>query len=144
MIRMMILSLSAVLLATSGYIHANQCNIGLANYMNTKCPNTKFKFHSLSECSFSCQGVNSQGQPTITTYYLVNGLPCGPCKIRARLHTSQERDQGACAKSGRSNVATGASRAQLEPFVDATSTFKSPSNAATEDARLSSTVLKTR
>uniref|UniRef100_A0A0K8R4W3 Putative ixostatin n=1 Tax=Ixodes ricinus TaxID=34613 RepID=A0A0K8R4W3_IXORI len=76
----MILSLSVVLLAASGYIHANQCNIGLANYMNTKCSNTKFKFHSLSECSFSCQGVNSQGQPTITTYYLVNGLPCGPCK----------------------------------------------------------------
>uniref|UniRef100_A0A0K8RC26 Putative ixostatin n=1 Tax=Ixodes ricinus TaxID=34613 RepID=A0A0K8RC26_IXORI len=86
----MILTLSVVLLATFDYIHASQCSTRLENYMKEKCASftsPKLTYAGFYGCSFTCKGMNAEGQPRSTTYNLVDGLPCGPC---------QECCQGRC------------------------------------------------
>uniref|UniRef100_V5GHY4 Putative secreted protein n=1 Tax=Ixodes ricinus TaxID=34613 RepID=V5GHY4_IXORI len=70
MIRMMILPLSIVLLAASGYLHAAQsvpmnpnpdtCSAGLGEHMRTRCKNFNDTLISFSGCSFTCKGKNHQ------------------------------------------------------------------------------------
>uniref|UniRef100_A0A0K8RIG5 Putative ixostatin n=1 Tax=Ixodes ricinus TaxID=34613 RepID=A0A0K8RIG5_IXORI len=88
MIRMMLLPLSIVLLASSGHVHAqwvqlnpnpDTCSKGLGNYINTICSSLKAKLTSFSGCSFTCEGKNDHDQTTITKRYLMDGLPCGLC-----------------------------------------------------------------
>uniref|UniRef100_A0A0K8RCC9 Putative ixostatin n=1 Tax=Ixodes ricinus TaxID=34613 RepID=A0A0K8RCC9_IXORI len=110
MIRMMILPMSVVLLATSDYIHGaseldkndekkslekrnrgtkdkqkspnttTPCSTGLQSYMKTMCMGLKLEFLERSDCTFTCKGVNSAGQNQTTRLKLMDGLPCGSCK----------------------------------------------------------------
>uniref|UniRef100_V5IBG0 Putative secreted protein n=2 Tax=Ixodes ricinus TaxID=34613 RepID=V5IBG0_IXORI len=87
MIRMVILPLSVVLLAASGDIlakdpkqDADECREGLGDYITTICTNSKGTFVKFSECSYTCASNNVRDQPTLTTSFLPNGLPCGRCK----------------------------------------------------------------
>ncbi|EEC17247.1 cysteine rich secreted peptide, putative, partial [Ixodes scapularis] len=89
-IRMMISALSIVLLAASGHIHAqlvqlnpnpDTCSMGLGNYISTICSSLKAKLISFSGCSFICEGKNDQYQTTNTKHYLMDGLPCGLCRV---------------------------------------------------------------
>uniref|UniRef100_V5HXP5 Putative secreted protein n=1 Tax=Ixodes ricinus TaxID=34613 RepID=V5HXP5_IXORI len=90
MTRMMILTLSVVLLATLNNIHAAElvpgnhiagtCSKKLGDYIRERCSNLKTKLIAFSGCSYTCQGTNPEGQPTTTNHYLMDGLPCGQCK----------------------------------------------------------------
>uniref|UniRef100_A0A0K8R381 Putative ixostatin n=1 Tax=Ixodes ricinus TaxID=34613 RepID=A0A0K8R381_IXORI len=88
MIRMVILPLSVVLLAASGYIHATQtpkddadeCSRGLGDFITTVCSSSNATLTQFSECSYTCQSNNVHGQIIRTTHFLPNGLPCGSCK----------------------------------------------------------------
>uniref|UniRef100_V5HCV9 Putative secreted protein n=2 Tax=Ixodes ricinus TaxID=34613 RepID=V5HCV9_IXORI len=80
MIRMMILTMSVVLLATFDYLHATACSTGLESYMKTMCIGLRLGFLERSDCTFTCEGVNSAGQNQTTQLKLVDGLPCGSCK----------------------------------------------------------------
>uniref|UniRef100_A0A0K8RC89 Putative ixostatin n=1 Tax=Ixodes ricinus TaxID=34613 RepID=A0A0K8RC89_IXORI len=83
MVRMMILPLSVVLLATSGYLHAqsvqltqdpNKCSVGLRNHIDSRCASSNAKFLSFSGCSFTCKGYNSQNLLTYITLNMMDGL----------------------------------------------------------------------
>uniref|UniRef100_A0A0K8RD41 Putative ixostatin n=1 Tax=Ixodes ricinus TaxID=34613 RepID=A0A0K8RD41_IXORI len=88
MIRMVILPFLIVLLAASGYLHAadnpkddaDKCSKGLGDYITTKCSSSHGTFAKFSECSYTCASNNVNGQPTLTKYFLPDGLPCGKCK----------------------------------------------------------------
>uniref|UniRef100_A0A0K8R455 Putative ixostatin n=1 Tax=Ixodes ricinus TaxID=34613 RepID=A0A0K8R455_IXORI len=88
MIRMMILPLLVVLLAAPGYLHpaqqpkqeAERCSPGLGKYITERCSSLSGTFASFSECSYTCASNNVNGQPTLTTHFLPDGLPCGRCK----------------------------------------------------------------
>uniref|UniRef100_A0A0K8RED9 Putative ixostatin n=1 Tax=Ixodes ricinus TaxID=34613 RepID=A0A0K8RED9_IXORI len=89
MIRMMILPLSVVLLAASGYLHAadkpkddaDKCSKGLGDYITTICSNSHGKLAEFSLCSYTCESTNGNGQTTRTTRYMPDGTPCGECKM---------------------------------------------------------------
>uniref|UniRef100_V5GYG5 Putative secreted protein n=1 Tax=Ixodes ricinus TaxID=34613 RepID=V5GYG5_IXORI len=90
MVRMMILPLSVVLLAASGYLNAAQsvrlnpnqdaCSIGLGDYMSGICLSRNGTLLRLSGCTFICEGYNALNQKTYITINLVDGLPCGSCQ----------------------------------------------------------------
>uniref|UniRef100_A0A0K8RE36 Putative ixostatin n=1 Tax=Ixodes ricinus TaxID=34613 RepID=A0A0K8RE36_IXORI len=86
MIRMGILPISVVLLAASGYLHAQtpeqdaeRCSRGLGALITTVCSNSKSKLSSFSDCSYTCERNDGNGKFTRTTYYLPSGWPCGKC-----------------------------------------------------------------
>uniref|UniRef100_A0A0K8R4X5 Putative ixostatin n=1 Tax=Ixodes ricinus TaxID=34613 RepID=A0A0K8R4X5_IXORI len=90
MIRMMLLPLSVVLLASSGHLHAAQsvrlntnqdaCSTGLGSYVSGICLSRNATLLSLSGCTFTCEGYNALNQKTYITIKLVDGLPCGSCQ----------------------------------------------------------------
>uniref|UniRef100_A0A0K8RDT4 Putative ixostatin n=1 Tax=Ixodes ricinus TaxID=34613 RepID=A0A0K8RDT4_IXORI len=88
MIRMVILPLSVVLLAASGYIYATQnpkedadkCSPGLGAFVTQRCSSSGAKLDSFSQCSYTCKSTENNGQIVRTTHYLPDGLPCAPCK----------------------------------------------------------------
>uniref|UniRef100_A0A0K8RJ78 Putative ixostatin n=1 Tax=Ixodes ricinus TaxID=34613 RepID=A0A0K8RJ78_IXORI len=87
MIRMMILPLSVVLLAASGYLHAqqpkadaNRCSRGLGDFITTRCFSSGATVESFSSCSYTCVRTNGNGQTVRNTYNLPNGLPCAQCQ----------------------------------------------------------------
>uniref|UniRef100_A0A0K8R4Q5 Putative ixostatin n=1 Tax=Ixodes ricinus TaxID=34613 RepID=A0A0K8R4Q5_IXORI len=89
MIRMMILPLSVVLLASSGHLYAAQsvplnpspdtCSMGLGKHIDTICSSRNATFLSLSDCFYTCKGFNSRNQITHININLEDGVPCGPC-----------------------------------------------------------------
>uniref|UniRef100_V5HMP2 Putative secreted protein n=1 Tax=Ixodes ricinus TaxID=34613 RepID=V5HMP2_IXORI len=87
MIRMVILPISVVLLAASGYLHAqtpkedaDRCSPGLGDYITGVCSSSGAKFTEFSECSYTCDSQQSGFQTSWTKYHLPDGLPCGRCK----------------------------------------------------------------
>uniref|UniRef100_A0A0K8R4L9 Putative ixostatin n=1 Tax=Ixodes ricinus TaxID=34613 RepID=A0A0K8R4L9_IXORI len=87
MIRMVILPLSVVLLAASGYLHAHppkqdadRCSPGLGDFITTVCTSSGASLSSFSRCSYTCTKNNDKGQATWTNHFLPNGLPCGECQ----------------------------------------------------------------
>ncbi|CAN8026283.1 unnamed protein product [Ixodes persulcatus] len=87
---MMILTLSVVLLAASGYLHAqnpkedaDRCSPGLGDYVARVCSNSGATLTKFSECSYTCdrQQSPSNGQTSWTKINLPDGLPCGRCRV---------------------------------------------------------------
>uniref|UniRef100_A0A0K8RC29 Putative ixostatin n=1 Tax=Ixodes ricinus TaxID=34613 RepID=A0A0K8RC29_IXORI len=86
MIRTMILPLAVVLLAASGYLHAQQpkeyadrCSSGLGKFITTTCSSSSAEVESFSPCSYTCVKTIDNGQTVRNTYNLPNGLPCAQC-----------------------------------------------------------------
>ncbi|XP_040073490.1 uncharacterized protein LOC120845984 [Ixodes scapularis] len=87
MIRMVILPLSVVLLTGSVYIHAVQspkedadkCSPGLGEYITRVCSSSGTTLTGFSDCSYTCEGKNINGQTSWTKRNLPDGLPCGRC-----------------------------------------------------------------
>uniref|UniRef100_A0A0K8RC58 Putative ixostatin n=1 Tax=Ixodes ricinus TaxID=34613 RepID=A0A0K8RC58_IXORI len=87
MIRMMILPLLVVLLATSGYLHAqepkeeaNKCSPGLGDHIARVCSNSGARLTQFSDCTYICQYPSTEIQTSFTKHNLPDGLPCGKCK----------------------------------------------------------------
>uniref|UniRef100_A0A0K8RC86 Putative ixostatin n=1 Tax=Ixodes ricinus TaxID=34613 RepID=A0A0K8RC86_IXORI len=87
MIRKVILPISVVLLAASGYSNAqnpkqdaDRCSPGLGDYITRVCSSYGAKFIGFSECSYTCDRQQSNGQTSWTKHNLPDGLPCGKCK----------------------------------------------------------------
>ncbi|CAN7940532.1 unnamed protein product, partial [Ixodes pacificus] len=86
MIRMVILPISVVLLAASGYLHArnpkedaDSCSPGLGNYVTGVCSSYGATLTEFSECSYTCDRPKSNAQTSWTKHNLPDGLPCGKC-----------------------------------------------------------------
>ncbi|XP_040074467.1 uncharacterized protein LOC120846678 [Ixodes scapularis] len=88
MIRMVILPLSVVLLAASGYLDAadkpkddaQKCSPGLGDYITRVCSSAGTRLADFSSCSYTCESTNDKGQITRTTRFMPDGTPCGDCK----------------------------------------------------------------
>uniref|UniRef100_A0A6B0UKP9 Putative conserved secreted protein n=1 Tax=Ixodes ricinus TaxID=34613 RepID=A0A6B0UKP9_IXORI len=88
MIRMMILPLLVVLLATSGYLHAarnpkedaDACYPGLGDYITRVCSSSGTTLTRFSECSYTCEKKEPCLSCSWTKRNLPDGLPCGRCR----------------------------------------------------------------
>uniref|UniRef100_A0A6B0UK74 Putative conserved secreted protein n=1 Tax=Ixodes ricinus TaxID=34613 RepID=A0A6B0UK74_IXORI len=87
MIRMMILPLLVVLLATSGYLHArnpkedaDDCYPGLGDYITRVCSSSGTTLTRFSECSYTCEKKEPCLSCSWTKRNLPDGLPCGRCR----------------------------------------------------------------